>query len=252
MTTAAPPARTCSNCNAGGLSSPHCPTCGGPTFTPSVSPPAGSHAAQPVGNPQASYGPPGQGVPPPKKTATWVKVLVIVGGLFLTMIVGCVALLGTAANEIDKELKEESSGDVSDASEIKTRAGVNQPLSLEGTTYQVLSAQTAQSVGDQFSRETANGTFVIVKIALTNQKNEPATILASEGLRLVGGNGSAYSTSDELLMAVEDELVLEEIQPGLREQGTLVYDVPPAAVAGAELQVEDLFSDDKGRIKLGL
>ena len=255
MPIAEAPTKTCSKCEAEGLSSPHCPNCGAPTYTPNVPSPAGSHAGQPTGNQPASPTPPvGTGMPTPapsRKTPTWVKVLAIVGGLFLTMIVGCAALIGTAANEVDKELKEESSGDASDASEIKAKAGLNQPLSLKGTTYQVMSAKTAQSVGDQYTGAEANGTFVIIEVALTNQKDEPATI-TSDALRLVGGNGAAYTTSDDALLAVEDQFVLEEIQSGVTEQGTLIYDVPPAAVPGAVLQVEDLFSDDKGRVTLGL
>jgi hypothetical protein len=57
--------------------------------------------------------------PPSRKTPGWVKALAIIGGLFLTLIVGCAALVGSAANEVDKELKEKSVGDVSDASETK-------------------------------------------------------------------------------------------------------------------------------------
>lgn len=92
---------------------------------------------------------------------------------------------------------------------------------------------------------------MIVELSLRNEKNEPATIL-SDALKVVGGNKSTYSTSDDALLAVEDQFLLDEIQPGVTETGTLVYDLPDSALAGAELQVEDLFSDEKGRIDLGL
>lgn len=181
-----------------------------------------------------------------------MKVLAVVGGLLLTLMVGCAALAGVAVNEVDKELTEEATGDVSDPSEVKGRATVNEPLSLKGTTYQVTSVRTASSVGDEYSGATADGVFVIVDLSLTNEKNEPATIF-DDALRVVGANGASYSVSDDALFAVDDQLVgLEEIQPGLTQQGTLVYDLPQAAISGAELQVEDLFSDDKGRIALGL
>jgi hypothetical protein len=164
--------------------------------------------------------------------------------------VGCAVLIGSAANEVSKELAEEETGDVTDASEVKASAGLNEPLTLKGTTYKVTSVRAATSVGNDFMKEEANGTFLLVDVALTNEKNEPATIMA-DALRLVGGNGSVYTVSDDALLAVDDQFILEEIQPGLSESGTLVYDLPTSAVAGAELQVEDLFSDDKGRIKLG-
>ena len=43
-----------------------------------------------------------------------------------------------------------------------------------------------------------------------------------------------------------------EVQPGASTRGALVYDLSPSSVKDAELPVEDLFSDDKGGIPLGL
>lgn len=208
--------------------------------------------------PVQQHGSPPPPIPPPvgaqsRKSGTpgWVKALVIIGGILLTMIVGCAALIGVGVNEAGKELEEESSGDISDESEVKETATVGQPLTLKGTTYEVTSVDKSQSVGDSFTKEEANGTFVTVKLKLTNEKDDPATISES-AITMVGGNDKAYSTSDDALLAVDDQFLLEEIQPGLSEEGTLVYDLPSAALSGAELQVEDLFSDDKGRIALGL
>ncbi len=137
-----------------------------------------------------------------------------------------------------------------DANEAKA-VKVNEPLSLTGTTYTVTGVRTAQSLGESFARVDANGTFVIVDVTLVNEKDEPATIM-SDALRLIGSNGASYSTSDDALLAVDDQFLLEEIQPGLTERGTLVYDLPPSALNGAHLEMSDLFSDAKGRVKLGL
>jgi hypothetical protein len=94
-----PPSKTCSNCNRSQLSSPFCPACGAPTYTPSRgdNDPAPPPAARPVD----SFPPPPP--PPSRKTPLWVKVLAIIGGLFVTMIVGCAALVGSAVHEVDTE-----------------------------------------------------------------------------------------------------------------------------------------------------
>ena len=130
-------------------------------------------------------------------------------------------------------------------------AKVGDKVTLKGTTYKVTNVRTAKSVGESFAKETANGKFVIVTVALTNRKEEPATIM-SENLKLIGGNGKQYTTSDDALFAVDDALLLEEIQPDNGEKGQLVYDLPAKAVSGATLRVEDLFSDSTAEIKLGL
>lgn len=186
-----------------------------------------------------------------------LKGLAIVGGLFLLLIVGCTALLGGAANDVSKEIErgaaqvQSDSGDESAPPE-KT-AAVGDRLTLTGTTYRVTDVRTASSLGDQSigTGVTANGVFVIANVELTNRKDEPATILG-DALRLISSNGKSYSTSDDALLAVNDQFILEEIQPDVTERGTLVYDVPESAVSGSKLQVKDLFSDSTGQINLGL
>ncbi len=162
-------------------------------------------------------------------------------------------------------LKPESAYDIADQKAVErlVRAGnratggqdtvgLNEDLFLTGTTYKVTSVRTAKALGDGYTRVEANGTFLVLNVSLTNGKNKPATIL-SNALQVIGNNGSSYSTSDDAWLAVSDQLILlEEIQPGLTESGTLVYDLPSDAVAGAQLEVRDLFSSAKGRVKLGL
>lgn len=83
-------------------------------------------------------------------------------------------------------------------------------------------------------------------MALTNDKDRPATVLVDR-LQITGGNGSFYSVSDDALLSLEgQEFLLEELQPGLTERGKLVYDLPAQAVAGAELQVNGPRSEELG------
>jgi len=131
-------------------------------------------------------------------------------------------------------------------------AEVGDKLTLTGTTYQVTNVDTANEVGDRYTGATANGEFVIVDLNLTNEEEEPATIL-EDNLRLIGGNGNQYTTSSDAILAFPDQtILLEEIQPDNTQKGVLVYDLPPDAVSGAKLQVEDLFTGSTGEIDLGL
>lgn len=133
-------------------------------------------------------------------------------------------------------------------------AGVGDRLTLKGTTYRVTDAYPASTLGEtEYDQVTASGGFIVVKLTLTNRKDEPATILI-DNIRVIGGNGKNYSVSDDAILAAGDDqlLLLDEIQPDVTERGTLVYDVPKKAINGARLQVKDLFSDSTGQIRLGL
>lgn len=112
--------------------------------------------------------------------------------------------------------------------------------------------EVADQIGNQYTGAAANGKFIVVDIQLTNEKDEPATIFA-DNIRILGGNGSSYSTSDDAMFVYPDQnILLNEIQPGVTESGKLVYDIPPGAVKRAKLRVEDLFSGSTGEIELGL
>jgi len=180
----------------------------------------------------------------PKKRAR-LKVMAAVGVTLLALLAGYAAGIGNAFNGVGEAARRVGL-DVG-------RAGVNEPISLRGTTYQMTGARTASSIGDGFTDATANGTFVIVDLALTNEGERPATVLVDR-LRVIGGNGSSYSVSDDALLRLDNQEFLfdEQIQPGLAERGTLVYDLPPQAVAGGELQVNGSRSQELGRIALGL
>ena len=100
--------------------------------------------------------------------------------------------------------------------------------------------------------EGRTGVFVVVELTLTNEKDEPATIL-EDNVRLLGGNGKEYTTDLDAALAFDNPLVIaEEIQPDLSKDVVAVYDVPKRAVKGAKLLVKDFWTDSTGEIDLGL
>lgn len=164
---------------------------------------------------------------------------------------GALAMVSMGQSSCETEDASVKKGKNGGGSAVEATAQVGDKLSLKGTTYEVTRVETASEIGDSITQEKANGEFVLIEVELTNEETEPSTIL-SENLVLIGGNDSRYTTSDDALFAVDDALFFDEIQPGNTEAGTLVYDLPPNAVKGAILQVEDLFSDSTGQIDLGL
>ncbi len=244
----------CGACGTPNSGTAFCPSCGTPVDGGPPVPPQAA-AASPAAAPTF------QSAPEPKKSRK-TKRKVLAAGVGLVILVNAFGASETPSTESAVGAEESAVVAQSDKAEkkasnkpyretVKTVA-VNEPLSLTGTTYTVTGVRTAQSLGDEYLGAEANGTFVVLDLTLVNEKDEPATIMA-DAIRIIGNNGSSYSTSDDAFMAVDDQFsLLDEIQPGLNETGTLVYDLPPGAISGARLEVSDLFSDEKGRVKLGL
>jgi len=129
---------------------------------------------------------------------------------------------------------------------------VGQPVTNAGTTYEVTDVRTSDSVGDQYTGAQADGSFVIVSLELTNNKDETKTFTESSA-ELVTADGKSYETSDKAILAFGDEsLMLKDIQPDLTASGKLVFDVPPSKLSGARLVIEDLFGDGEVKVDLGL
>jgi len=94
------------------------------------------------------------------------------------MIVGCAALVGSAVNEVDKELKEESAGDVSDASEIKAtfKNGVltTPELKIQITRYKII--EVGQS-GNEYGEKPVIG-FWYKTTNLSGAKVDPTDFIS--------------------------------------------------------------------------
>ena len=63
-------------------------------------------------------------------------MLAIIGGLFVTMIVGCAALVGSAVNEVDKELDATVGGNSSQTFSPSTGDGADDSPSQDGPTFE--------------------------------------------------------------------------------------------------------------------
>ena len=187
---------------------------------------------------------------PPKRRGGCLR---IIGGITVGLIVLIIAIVALSGGGDEDPNVTPGNGQAQGNGDEEGRvANVGDNVSLKGTSYKVTRVRTAKAVGGEFTRVRADGTFVIVNLTLTNEKDEPKTIL-EDAVRLVGGNGSEYTVDTDTVGAFENALVLlETIQPGLARNVVAVYDVPPGAVSGSKLQVKDLFSDSKGEINLGL
>lgn len=94
------------------------------------------------------------------------------------------------------------------------------------------------SVGSEYFNEKADGQFVLVHITVKNIGDESQTLFDSEQ-KLKDTQGRSFSTDSSAAIAMEDnEMWLNEINPGNSAKGTLVYDMP-ADAQPAEIELHD-------------
>lgn len=175
-----------------------------------------------------------------KKKRTWILGIV---ALIIVIAVatsgggndGPTATDGTAASESKAEGKT---------------FNIGQAVELEGTRYTVTGARTKDTIGGEYG-ESADGVFVVVDLSIENTKNETRTFMDTAAT-FIAKDGTVYEGSDASWVLGDDSLFLRDMQPDLTTKGKLVFDVPPAKVAGGVLEVSDLFGRGEARINLGL
>jgi predicted 2-oxoglutarate/Fe(II)-dependent dioxygenase YbiX len=130
---------------------------------------------------------------------------------------------------------------------------VGQALTNAGTTYTVTQARATDTIGNpQLLGAKADGTFVVVSLELTNNKDETKTFTDSSA-KLKTSDGKKYGTSSDAFMALaDDSLLLKEIQPDLTTRGKLAFDIPPNKLSGSQLVIEDFFGNGEVTVDLGL
>ena len=173
------------------------------------------------------------------------------------------AATGASDNGPEKVRGQPSAGsspdaDGGDSNKAGSRSNpfkVGDTVKLTGTQYTVKSARKGPSVGSVYSKQKANGVYVIVELTIENKKDETKTFL-DEAAKVIGGNGKTYSTDNDGTFAAiggdEQPLFLEDMQPDVPKTGTLVYDVPVGKAKGSMLEVSDLFGGGEAYIDLGL
>lgn len=130
---------------------------------------------------------------------------------------------------------------------------VGEALTNAGTTYKVSDVKQTDKIGNpDLGGAQADGTFVVVSLELTNNKDETKTFSESSA-KIETSDGKKYETSDKAVLAFGDSsLLLKDIQPDLTAKGKLAFELPPDKVSGSTLVIEDLFGDGEIKIDLGL
>jgi hypothetical protein len=93
--------------------------------------------------------------------------------------------------------------------------------------YTVTNVETSSTVGGSFTSEEADGEFVIIDIEMKNVGDESFSLSSSVFSLSAGGN--EYDTDDDAILAFDNNVIYEQLDPEVTKEGKLVFDVPEDA-----------------------
>ena len=196
--------------------------------------------------------------PVPAVQKSWLarhKVLSVILGITFTIVLVCcgagVLSMGGGSDDASSSSDDSTTDDAADSTDSTTskKTSKNAPAKsapgigdaardgkFEFTISKV--EKGVASVGSEYFNEKADGQFVLVHITVKNIGDESQTLFDSEQ-KLKDTQGRSFSTDSSAAIAMEDnEMWLNEINPGNSAKGTLVYDMP-ADAQPAEIELHD-------------
>lgn len=196
--------------------------------------------------------------PVPAVQKSWFarhKVLSVILGITFTIVLVCcgagVLSMGGGSDDASSSSDDSTTDDAADSTDSttskktskdapkKSAPGIGDAArdgKFEFTISKV--EKGVASVGSEYFNEKADGQFVLVHITVKNIGDESQTLFDSEQ-KLKDTQGRSFSTDSSAAIAMEDnEMWLNEINPGNSAKGTLVYDMP-ADAQPAEIELHD-------------
>lgn len=191
-----------------------------------------------------------------KGMSTGAKVGIGVGVGCLVVIL--LVILGVAGcfKAVDKASKQSGSAANPTSSEVQT-VKVNENLQVGDVAWKVLEVNKQATVGDdQYSKATASGIFVVVKIGAELTGKSSGTVDSTQ-FAIIDSKDRSFSPSTEggtaISMSNKKELFLQQVNPNVPIEGYIVFDVAKDAT-GLKLKIKDLVltSDKYGFVNLGI
>jgi hypothetical protein len=239
-----------------------CSNCGQPQDTPT------SHQEQ-------STAPDSPKSPPPKQkqglSRTTKAVIVVIGIVLIAAWLGSGNRENTSPSSSSSDRESESNSSPSPSptppspsSEEKSKKGsetasatygIGDTITVGDASWVVNNVERSGVLSDSFgARPAREGNFVIVDFAFTNNGDKAKT-LHQQALEVVDSSGSRSEPDTDTLLYIPNELniFLEQVNPGVTENGRVIFSLSPDA-SGLKLVLKDtnLFKSGQNQAEVDL
>jgi flagellar motor protein MotB len=185
--------------------------------------------------------------------------------LGLLTVGGCFALIANVEPPADSETgtaesgssesgsaKEKQKSEPSKEEQSTSTVSIGEPATVADASWMVTSAEPRSRLNSQFL-EPKQGNFVVVDFRFTNNGSESKT-LHQNALKLLDRDGREFDPDTDTFGYIPNErnIFLEQVNPGVTEDGEVIFSVAPGA-SGFRLEISgtNLFETGKAYVDLG-
>jgi Domain of unknown function (DUF4352) len=155
-------------------------------------------------------------------------------GIFAVIAIIIIGALVNGDDETSEPASSETSSSNSESSKDKEKSdepetfGVGQDVPVGKLSYTVNEFTEETEVSHEYMGSlTTEGKFVIVDVTVKNNDSE-ARIIDSDMFRLLGNDGTEYSSNSEADLYINDDagFFLTEVNPKMSKTGKIAFEVP--------------------------
>ncbi len=166
------------------------------------------------------------------------KLYLAIGVILLVFLaLGC-----SGSNDTSDNTQSETQSETTQANEqaqVKAEPvsyNIGDRVTVGDRAYTITNIRTTAFVGDEYTKTTATGVYVLVTMTIENTGKESDT-MSSGDLKIVDLQGRTFESDTNAWATLKDNILLKQIQPGLPVTGETIFDVPKGI--NATLQVTD-------------
>lgn len=182
-----------------------------------------------------------------KKEVSKIKKKILIGiVIFFILMIVIGALSDKKDTTTQITVNNEAAAAPTDQNNV---AKINEPVKVDDLVFTVTNVVKTTTLGNQYTKKTAQGEFNIVTIKIENTGKETKTIDSSL-IKIIDDQGRTYDRSIEGQTAKgmsegKVDMFLQQVQPGLNVTGDVVFDLPKDTTGLKLLVRSGIFGKEK-------
>lgn len=170
------------------------------------------------------------------KILSKIKELALVKKILcILLVVGIIGVLasGNAKSDDDEKKGNPKKEEPTEEKEYK----IGEVAKVGEVDYLINGVEVTKKVGSEYVNKTAQDTYLIIDISVTNNEKESLTV-SSNFFKLLNGENEYSSDSVGAIYLEDNSIIFKELNPGVTLQGKLIFDVPESVAIANETKLQ--------------
>lgn len=158
--------------------------------------------------------------------------------LCFVLIIGLIGIAASGSANGDAKKKESKKDEpVDEVKEEKKEYKIGEVAKVGEVDYLINNVEVTKQIGGEYVNTTAQDTYLIIDISITNNEKESLSV-ADSFFKLLNGENEYSSDSRGAIYLNDSSIIFKELNPGVTLQGKIVFDVPESVAMANETKLQ--------------